>query len=529
MNVHVETQTDHTARLTVEIDAEMFNQAREKAARSLSKKVNIPGFRKGKVPMRILVNYIGEAGLLEETIDQMSQDVYRQALIDSKINPYGPGSLVDVKTDVIPPSLIYTVPLQPTVDLGDYRSLRLPFEPPVVTEEQIEQAMKAAQEENALVEDGARPAVMGNRLNLALHSYFVEPGAEPVDLAAVEGDHDHEEGDAEGHGHSAVDHFMQPDQEVYIHEHAMEFTLDASQEPAPGFSEALIGVTPGETRQFVLTFPEDTDKAETEGNDEQQTLGGRSVRFIASVSKVQSLTLPVLNDDFAARITKDEEKPLTLLELRMRIRENLTASVLRRFEMEYGQKVVDALIERATLAYPEEVVQEHVESMLKEFDARLRRSGLTLDDYKKINQKDGKDLYQDWREPAERAARRSLVMLHLVELEQIQLDQTRLFREVGRFVEQFDEGIRDLVSQQVLRDNDIIDSLTNSVLQEQLFERLAAIAKGDAVPDLTPAVVEPVAEAILPELSPSDGEAEEMSAVTDNPETTVTSANEENS
>ncbi|MDZ4769691.1 MAG: trigger factor [Chloroflexota bacterium] len=538
MNVQVERQEDHTARLIVEIDDAMYNSAREKAARTLSKKVNIPGFRKGKAPLRIIVNYIGEAGLIEETVDQMSQEVYRQALIQSAVDPYGPGELVEVKTDVIPPSLIYIVPLQPTIELGGYRDMRLPYEPAPVTDEQVDRAMKALQQENALVEESARPAVLGNRVVLGLHSYFVdgivvddavgdetismdEDLLDALDEAAelLEEDEFDDEDDHDGHGHAAIDAYMSDDQEVYLHEHAMQFMLDSAEEPAPGFSEALVGITPGETREFTLTFP-----AEYTGQVQGGTLVGRTVNFVVNASKVESLTLPALTDDFAARVSKDEEKPLSLLELRIRMRENLGKAVDQRYQNEFIRQALEVLVRDATLAYPERMVVEHVESLLQEFDERLRRGGMTLDDYMKINQKTAEAVFADWRSAGVNSVERALVLQGLVNAERLSVDETRVEAELDRFVASFAEETRPIIRQQIAKDESMRDSVRSSVLQDMVFERLIAIAKGEA-PPLPELILEAIEPALL---SPSDGTAD-SSASTDTPESTVTSANEENS
>lgn len=504
MNVQTEHQPDHTARLTVEIDEATFEGAKQKAARALSQKVNIPGFRKGKVPLRVLTNYVGEGAIIEEAVDQLSQDVYRKALIESGVEPYGPGALVDIKAETLPPSLIYTVPLQPTVDLGEYRDLRLDWETPTVTDEQVDRSMKALQERESLVEDSARPAAQGDRVTLAMHSYFLDDGAEAEGEAHDhEHDHDHEGHDHEGHDHAddAIHAHMSNDQEVFLHEHAMEYTIDPDDDIAPGFAAALVGINPGETREFTLDVPED---------NEDPQLAGRSVRFIVTANKVQTQTLPALNDEFAARVTQDEEKPLSLLELRVRTRENLQKAVEGNYKQDYSRRALDAMVEVASVAYPEAMVNDHIESLLEEFDQRLRRSGITLDDYMKINQKTKEDLYADWRDAGINSVKRSLILRELVDAERLTVDESQVDAELERFLEQFPEENRDNLRQALMRDSSMRDSVRSSLLQDTVFERLIVIAKGEA-PEVSSADVVPTDEV---EPTPS--------------EETVTSENSEN-
>ncbi|MBL8131978.1 MAG: trigger factor [Anaerolineae bacterium] len=489
MNVTTELQSDHTARLTVAIDNATFDDARQKAARSLSKKVNIPGFRKGKAPLRILVNYLGEASIIEEAVELLSQDVYRQALVTSGVNPYGPGALIDIKAETMPPVLIYSVPLEPTVDLGDYGELRLDYEPPTVNDEQVDRSMKALQEQHAVVEESQRPAEMGNRLTLALHSYFVDDQAEgetdPEAHDHEHEDHEHEDQDHADHEHEddAIHQHMSDDQEVYIHEHQMDFTLDTSDDLAPGFSEAMVGVTATETREFTLEFAADE-------SEEDEELRGRKVHFIVTTNKVETQTLPALNDEFAARVTKDEENPLTLLELRVRMRENLQRSVADRYKSEYARRAVDGLVERATLAYPEAMVADHVDMLLQDFDQRLRRSGITLQDYLKINQKTDEELFADWRDAGANSVKRTLVLQALVRAERLTVAEAAIDAELDRFVEQFGDESRESLRAALLADKSMRDNVRGNLLQDLVFERLADIARGEA-PPLPESVVEP--------------------------------------
>jgi trigger factor len=514
LNIQTELQPDHTARLIVQLDEEMFASARQKAARSLSSKVNIPGFRKGKVPLRILVNYVGEAALAEEAIEQVSQEVYRQALKDSGLAPYAPGTLVDVKLETQPPTLIYTVPLQPTVKLGDYRALVTGYTPPVVEDAEVDEALRQMQEEYALVEESQRPAEPGNRVVMALHSYFVddlddedgeedeaEDADEPVDEIedeVEEDDHD----DEHDHEHSHdIDSFMDEEQEVYLHNHEMQFILNEKndKEVAPGFSAALVGVAAGDTRQFDLSFPEDYSEAE---------LAGRTVHFVASVSRVETVTLPALNDDLAARVTKDEEQPLTLLEMRVRVRENLTQQKQRQYNTEFARATIDKLVETAELAYPEELLFEHANRLLEDFDRRLRSGGMTLDDYMKVSNTTSEALYEQWRPSALKSAERSLVMSELIALEGLRVEPAEIDEALEGFVAQFEEHLQPLVRQQIASDDSMRVTVANSIIQDKLYERLALIAKGEAPPLPEPTLSEPAP------VNTPDEAADNASAVT---------------
>ena len=214
MNIQTEHIENHSARLTVEVEVERLEAAKKKAARQLSKRYRIPGFRKGKAPYRIIANYIGEGAIIEEAIDSMTNDVYRAALEESGVEPYGPGNVEDVKLD--PPTFVFTLPLAPTIDPGDYRSVRFDYTEPEVSDEDVDKAIKELQQEKALVEESTQPVAMGNRVTIDLHSEFVDGEENPVDLEEDSDDSEPEaevaEDDAE-----AVEEVAETDSEAEVH------------------------------------------------------------------------------------------------------------------------------------------------------------------------------------------------------------------------------------------------------------------------------------------------------------------------
>ncbi|HSS96038.1 MAG TPA: trigger factor family protein, partial [Terriglobales bacterium] len=177
MNIQTERLDNHTARFTVELDTDRLEQAKQAAAKKIAKRVNIPGFRKGKVPYKILLNYVGEGALLEDAIEILGNDIYKEALDQSGVDPYGPGQLEDFKADP-QPIFTFVVPLQPTVDLGDYRSTRQTFSEPTIEDDQVNKAMRTLQEEQAVVEESHQPVALGNRVNVEMYAAIVNEANE---------------------------------------------------------------------------------------------------------------------------------------------------------------------------------------------------------------------------------------------------------------------------------------------------------------------------------------------------------------
>ena len=466
MNIQTERLEDHTARVTVELDAQRLDQAKKQAAQQLSAKVNIPGFRRGKVPYRIMVNYAGEAAILEEAVELLSNDIYKEALPQTELQPYGPGSLTDFNPDV--PAFIYTVPLQPTVDLKEYRELRLDYEAPEVTDDAVSKAMRNLQEQHALVEESHQSVAAGNRVTVDVHSFIIEE-KDAADETAEAETTEAEDGEGESED-EAVDLHDHEHGEPFIHEHDAQYILDADGEPIPGFGEALLGAAPDEARTFTLTVPDDADMYDA--------AAGKAVEFNVTVKKIETVTLPELTDDFAARVTEDEEKPLTLLELRIRVRENLVKMSEDRYKNDFMTRAIDELVEKADIAFPEAMVMDQVQDMLEDLDQRLRQQGITLNDYMQIYRKSVDDFYKEYREPAEKTLKRSLVVREIVSREGLEVSDDSVNAEIDKMLERFDEDRRDDVRK--LFDNPSMrDNVVNDLLREKVVERVVAIARGE--------------------------------------------------
>jgi trigger factor len=450
LNTQTERLDNQTARITVEVEPERLEKAKRAAAQKLSQRLNIPGFRKGKAPYKIIVNYVGEGALIEDAVEVLGNEVYKEVLDQSDLEPYGPGQIEDFKTDTTP-TFTFVVPLQPTVDLKDYRSVRRDYAKPAVEDKALDQQMRALQEQYAIVETSPRPVALGDRITAFVDGRLVEEGEDPH---AHDHDHDHE-ADEEGHHHHV-------DEKTILHEHEAVISLEEDA-VIPGFSEALVGATIGERREFDLTYPDD--------KEEYEELAGKTAHFDVTVQKIENVTLPALNDDLAARATAEEETPLTLLQLRMRTRENLEKMAEDRYNADYARDALVDIVDQAEIHYPEAMVVEQIERFKQQLDQDLRQRGLTLDAYKRIYRKTDEDLFNEYREPSIRAIERALVMREIARAEALTVTDERMREEIERmssgFGEQADE-YRKLFDAPFMR-----QSLANDLLSQVTMDRVA--------------------------------------------------------
>jgi len=450
LKITTEPLENRQLRLSIELDEEQTQQAMRRAARQIARQVNIPGFRKGKAPYNLIVQRYGEDTVRQEAAEMLAEEVYRQALEQQEIIPYDAGVLQDVSLNPI--AFEFAVPLQPTVDLGDYRSYRLKPRKVRVYKKEVQEALEEIREQNALLELVDRPAAMddGVAMNLAARS-------------------------AEG------EEFLQADDAHML--------LEAeSTDPAPGFSEAVVGMEAGEERTFTLTLPDDFPREE---------LRGEEAEFTVEMVEVYKSTLPELDDDLARTVGNFE----TLKELEDQIKAQLRQKAQSEADSEYTNQVMEAILEQAQVEYPPVMLEEELDELVEDVEQVVQRKArLSLEDYLRIQNQSLEDLREELEPQAAARLKRALILGEIVRQEELDVDQ----EEVGAQI----EGIS---ASWGIRADDVRSSLSsdagrkavgNRLLAAKAVRRLVAIAKGEA-PEPGSTETEPLVE------EPEEGTKEE--------------------
>ncbi len=442
MTTQIEHLDNHTARLTVEVAADKVQQAMQNAARRIARQVNIPGFRKGKAPYNIVLKYVGPQAVLDEAIEELGNEVYRGALDGSGIEPYAPGNLEHMETD---PSmkLTFVVAKQPEVDLGNYRELRLPYEPKEVEDSAVTDAIKRFQEQRAVVEPAARPAQMGDVLKAKISSEVVHPASE---------------------SESQEEH-----KEPYINDEYDNLLLTDEKERdlVPGFSANLVGLSAGESKTFTVVVPEDAEQ-----------LANHPIHFTVEVLEVKSRTLPVLNDDFAKTVTNNEIE--NLLDLRIKVRKDLQDELTRATEADYAEKLLEMLTEQATVKYPEAMVEDYIKDILQDLDQSLRNRGLSLADYMRVQNKDEAALKAEYRETAIKRLKRTTVLSDLVKREQFKVSDEEIDTQIETMSARFGDQVETF--RKMLNRPENRRSIAADLVVTRATKRLAEIGKGENPP-----------------------------------------------
>ena len=446
LKVETQPNEDRTLTLKVEVSEERVKPALESAARQLSKRYPLPGFRPGRAPLAAVRRQFGEQALYEIALDELGPKIYEEALDQEKIEAYAPGALTDLKLS--PMSLTFTVPLKPEVELGDYRTVRVDYAAPAVADDEQARVLDSLRERQAVLEPVDRAAQLGDMVSLDI-SGFLNEGLNPSD-------------------------FLLADKDVSTQ-------LDAAAEwPMKGFSEQLVGLKTGETKKFDLAFPEDYAN---------EALRGQPAHWEVTVKEVKSKTLPEWNDDLAKSLGDYQ----SLDDLRAKVRQDLENQAKRTSDREYGDKVLNQVVTGAAVKYPPVLLEQEMDDIIHNLENRLRDQGLTLEDYLKIEKKTREAFREEQKPNAEERLKRALVLGKLVELEGIDLQPEEVLGRIEELSAMWGERADEM--RKALNADATRRSLTVDMLTDRAMQRLMAIARGETVPDPAPATpTEPSAE-----------------------------------
>ena len=450
--VTTEPRDHRQLALTVEVDQARVDQELRKAARKAAQNYRIPGFRPGKAPYHIIVQQVGLPNLYREFVDDLAEEVYKSGLEQAEIQPYAQAALEDIKLEPLTYTLV--VPLDPEIKLGEYRSLRVEEEAPQVDEAQIDARLETMREQKAGWMEVARPSAYGDMLNIDVKSVV-----EPVEGA----EKDTETGEAT----------------VVLDESDWDVTPDQENpmEP-PGFDAALLEMNAGEEKEFVLSWPADS----------QSIYAGKHARFHVKLNGIKAHEKPALDDAFAQGVNPDFA---TLDDLKTDMRANLLKQSTAQAENSYAEKALDAVLEVSTLDYPPVVIEDQIESMVGEFDRQLRQFGIDgVENYLKQAKQSLEDYRERLRPEATKLAERNLILSEILRTEALQVSdeefEARVITMLGGEEAAQSEASQPLAAQLRSGGRPILES---QILREKALDRLLAIVRGQEVPELgaTPA------------------------------------------
>ncbi len=361
-----------------------MDKTMQRAYRRIASRVNIPGFRKGKAPRTIVERYYGREAIVSEALDILIPEVYSQALEEHQIEPVAQPQIDLVQTE--PPVFKATVPVRPTIELGDPRELKFSMEPEEITDEKVNETIEDIRKRYAPWEKVERPAQEGDMLSLDVESSAAEAGP-----------------------------FINDTGVSYIVTPGLTF-------PIAGFPEQLVGIEPGGSEEFTLTAPDDYP---------QEAFRGKEIAFKVTVNEVQEKKLPELNDEFVKSLPNDVD---TVDGLRTWVREQLEQAAREAARRKVEADAVDALIAASQIEYPEVLVEHELDHLV---DQHLPGNNqAALEQFLQAIGKTREELREERREEAEKRVLRTLVLDQLARQESIQLADDDVTREIVSFMQQ---------------------------------------------------------------------------------------------
>lgn len=443
MKIETQLLEDHQAKLIVELENEPLEDAKRRAARKLAKQVKIPGFRPGKAPYNVIVRHVGEGAILEEATEILVNDFYPKAIEEADLHPYGPGELENIPS-MDPPKFEFVVPLRAEVTLGEYKEIRIPYEPKEVKVEDVDAVLTDMRNRQAVSEPVERAAQEGDivYMHLSGERKQAEEGQDPTLI--------------KDRSFSVI---INPEGE----EHDDEW-------PFPGFSRNLIGLQAGEQKDISYTFSDETP---------YESLRGIEAEYHLTVDEVKARTLPELDDEFAQSIGEYE----TLEDLTGAIRSSLEEQAEQTYNEDYDDQLLDELVGKSTIKYPPQMLEREVDEVIDSLKSRLQQQNLDIDLYLKTREMDMEGLKEEARPVAVKRLERALVLLELSEAEEIQVKPEEVQDETTRTMNQIAQA---LPKKEVykLSNRDVVSNLVGNIMMDMVtdrtLERLRKIARGEA-------------------------------------------------
>ena len=413
--------------MRVEIEPAEIDASLDHAYHHVVKEVSIPGFRKGKTPRAVLEQYVGKEALRKEALEELLPELCMRIIEEQKLEVVAQPQVEMVEQD--PVVFKATFSLRPEVELGDYRSIRIEKPPVEVGDGEINEFMQNLRERHGDWAPVSRAA-----------------GFE--DMVIIDVTQSEKGGDSKSH----------EGQQVLL--------VKDSMLPLPGFSEQVVGMSAGDEKEFTLSFAADY---------KVKDLGGKEFVFKVKLNEVKEKHLPELDDEFAKSLGEGMD---TIGALREYAADGLKRAAEDRAKSEYEKKVLDAVLgSAARLEYPPILVEDEINSLMRDRDMALRQRG-GLRNYLKIMNKSEEEMREELRPRAVDQVRHELVLGKVAEEEKITVEPAEVEADIDKMMKSAGDGGERL--QELFGSPQARQVLENRMIAQRTMQRLVDIAMGIA-------------------------------------------------
>lgn len=415
----------NNGKLTFEIEPAKIKEGLDTAFNRVKKTLNVPGFRKGKVPRQIFNKMFGEESLYQDALNAVLPEAYANAVAESNIKPVAQPE-IDVESMEKDSTWVLTakVTVEPEVKLGQYKDLEVKAQSTEVTDEEVDAEIKKLQEQQAeLVLKEDQPAAEGDTVVIDFEG--------KVNGVAFDG--------GKGENYS-----LELGSNTFI----------------PGFEDQLVGHKAGETVEVNVTFPEEYHAEDLKGKD---------AVFETMIHEVKTKELPELDDEFAKDV--DEEVD-TLVELKAKTRERLEAQKQNAAKEAIQEEVIDKAVENAEIGeIPGAMIEEDVHRQMDQYLAGLQQQGISADMYYKLTGSSEEDLHKQFESGAQKRVKTNLVLEAIVAAEDIKASEEEINAEIKELAAQY--GMEEAAVRSALSD----DMLNHDIAIRKVVKEMTDSAK----------------------------------------------------
>ncbi|ANZ33181.1 trigger factor [Staphylococcus carnosus] len=383
--------------LSVTVPAKKVDQAIDQAFKKVVKQVNIPGFRKGKVPRQIFEQRFGVEALYQDAVDILLPEAYGEAIEETGIKPVDQPEIEvnqiekgkDLKFDA-------TVTVQPEVKLGEYKGLEIEKQNADLTDEELQEAIDHSLghlAEMVIKEDGS--VEEGDTVNIDFDGY--------VDGEQFEG------GQAESYD-------LEIGSGMFI----------------PGFEEQLVGLKTGDEKDVKVTFPEEYHAEE---------LAGKEATFKVKINEIKYKNVPELDDEIANELDSDADN---VEEYKENLRKRLSEEKKVNAENAEKEEAINKAVNNAEVDIPEAMINNELDRMMQEFAQRIQQSGLNLETYFQISGQDESQLREQMKDDAEERVKTNLTLNAIANAEEVEATEEDIDKELEAMSTQFNISVEDI-------------------------------------------------------------------------------------
>jgi trigger factor len=427
MKANWEKLENNQGVLTIEVEQDQVQDAVDLAFKKVVKQVNLPGFRKGKVPRKIFESRFGVESLYQDALEILFPNVYGQAVQETGIDPVDRPEVNVEKMDKDENWVIKaTVTVKPEVQLGEYKGLSIEPKEFTVAEEDVESELKKMQERVAQLQVVEDATIENGDFAIIDFEGF-------VDGVAFEG--------GKGDNYS-----LEVGSNTFI----------------PGFEEQLIGTKQGEEKEIQVTFPEDYHSKD---------LAGKLATFKVKVNEVKRKNLPAIDDEFVKDVSEFE----TLEELKADIKNKLEQKAEEDKENYVRQAIIEKVAANATIDIPEIMIEHEVDHMVRDFEQRLSYQGINLDLYYQFTGLDEEKLRAQMKEDAGNRVRNSLTLEAIAKAENVEPSQEDIEEEFNNLAEMYKRPVEEI--RQFFAAEDQLEGIKNDIRIRKTIDLLAEGSK----------------------------------------------------